>query len=65
MNIGITELLLIAVIVFLLFGTRNFGGIGGDVGTSIRDFKWAMRDDKSPAVAGSKPVAASIENDKE
>lgn len=65
MNIGITELLLIAVIVFLLFGTRKLRGIGGDVGTAIRDFKSAMRDDKSPTVAGSKPVAASIENDKE
>lgn len=65
MNIGITELLLIAVIVFLLFGTRKLRGIGGDVGTAIRDFKSAMRDDKSTAVAGSKPAAASIENDKE
>ena len=65
MNIGITELLLIAVIVFLLFGTRKLRGIGGDVGTAIRDFKSAMRDDKSPAVAGSNPVAASIEHDKE
>ena len=44
MNIGITELLLIAVIVFLLFGTRKLRGIGGDVGTAIRDFKSAMRE---------------------
>lgn len=64
MNIGITELLLIAVIVFLLFGTRKLRGIGGDVGTAIRDFKSAMRDDKSPATTRREP-AASIENDKE
>ena len=65
MNIGITELLLIAVIVFLLFGTRKLRGIGGDVGTAIRDFKSAMRDEKPPAATGSKPVAAPIEHDKE
>jgi len=47
MNIGITELLLIAVIVFLLFGTKKLRGIGGDLGTAIKDFKSAMRDDKS------------------
>ncbi|MBB6054957.1 MAG: twin-arginine translocase TatA/TatE family subunit [Gammaproteobacteria bacterium] len=65
MNIGITELLLIAVIVFLLFGTRKLRGIGGDLGTAIRDFKSAMSDNKSSAVAGNKPVTAPIENDKE
>jgi len=43
MNFGITELLLIAVIVFLLFGTRKLRGMGGDLGTAIRDFKQAMR----------------------
>lgn len=47
MNLGITELLLIAVIVFLLFGTRKLRNMGGDLGTAIRDFKQAMRGDKS------------------
>ncbi len=65
MNIGITELLLIAVIVFLLFGTRKLRGIGGDVGTAIRDFKSAMRDEKSPAATGSNPATAPIEHNKE
>jgi sec-independent protein translocase protein TatA len=48
MNIGITELLLIAVIVFLLFGTRKLRGIGGDLGTAIRDFKSEKESDLPP-----------------
>lgn len=53
MNIGITELLLIAVIVFLLFGTKKLRGIGGDLGTAIRDFKSAMKDDKQQTASNS------------
>ncbi len=53
MNFGITELLLIAVIVFLLFGTKKLRGIGGDLGTAIRDFKSAMKDEKQQTAANS------------
>lgn len=61
MNIGITELLVIAVIVFLLFGTKKLRGIGGDLGTAIRDFKSAIKNDKQPTTAST-----SVENhDKE
>lgn len=45
MNIGITELLLIAIIVSVLFGTKKLRGIGGDIGTAIKEFKSAMSDD--------------------
>ncbi len=55
MNFGMTELLVIAVIVFLLFGTKKLRGIGGDLGTAIRDFKSAMKDDKNQQTA-STPV---------
>lgn len=55
MNFGMTELLLIAVIVFLLFGTKKLRGMGGDLGTAIRDFKSAMKDDKKQQTA-STPV---------
>ncbi|GAA4504350.1 twin-arginine translocase TatA/TatE family subunit [Pseudaeromonas paramecii] len=43
MNFGITELLLIALIVFLLFGSKKLRGLGGDLGTALRDFKRAMK----------------------
>jgi len=47
MNIGITELLLIAIIVFVLFGTKKLRGIGGDLGTAIKEFKSAINDDQT------------------
>jgi len=62
MNFGITELLLIAVIVFLLFGTRKLRGMGGDLGTAIRDFKQAMRGE--PA-GGATPVTTPVETGKD
>ncbi|WP_409421283.1 twin-arginine translocase TatA/TatE family subunit [Pseudaeromonas sp. ZJS20] len=43
MNFGITELLLIALIVFLLFGSKKLRGLGGDLGTALKDFKRAMK----------------------
>lgn len=43
MNLGITELLLIALIVFLLFGSKKLRGLGGDLGTALKDFKRAMK----------------------
>lgn len=63
MNFGITELLLIALIVFLLFGTKKLRGLGGDLGTAIRDFKKAMRhedESKTPPT----PPADKIEPEK-
>ncbi len=63
MNFGITELLLIALIVFLLFGTKKLRGMGGDIGSAIRDFKKAMKhedDDKTPP----SPPANDIEPEK-
>jgi sec-independent protein translocase protein TatA len=39
MSVGPTELLLIALVVFLLFGTRRLGDLGKGVGEGIRNFK--------------------------
>lgn len=51
-GISIWQLLIIAVIVVLLFGTKKLGSIGSDLGASIKGFKKAMGDDdkheKSP-----------------
>lgn len=42
MAIGVWQLVLIAVIVLLLFGTKKLRNIGGDLGGAIRGFKDAM-----------------------
>lgn len=44
-GISITQLLIIAVIVVLLFGTKKLRGLGSDLGSSIKGFKKAMSDD--------------------
>jgi sec-independent protein translocase protein TatA len=45
MNLGPTELIIILVIVIVLFGASRLRGIGGALGSSIREFKEAVRDD--------------------
>ena len=45
-GISIWQLLIIAVIVVLLFGTKKLGSIGSDLGASIKGFKKAMGDDE-------------------
>ncbi|WP_034918691.1 MULTISPECIES: twin-arginine translocase TatA/TatE family subunit [Erwinia] len=44
-GISIWQLLIIAVIVVLLFGTNKLRGLGSDLGSSIKGFKKAMSDD--------------------
>lgn len=45
-GIGIWQLVIIAVIVLLLFGTKKLRNIGGDLGSAIKGFKSAIGDDK-------------------
>ena len=44
-GISIWQLVIIAVIVVLSFGTKKLGSIGSDLGASIKGFKKAMSDD--------------------
>ncbi|EOS93628.1 Sec-independent protein translocase protein tatA/E [Erwinia tracheiphila PSU-1] len=44
-SISIGQLLIIAVIVVLLFGTNKLRSLGSDLGSSIKGFKKAMSDD--------------------
>ena len=46
-GISIWQLVIIAVIVVLLFGTKKLGSIGSDLGASIKGFKKAMSDDEN------------------
>ena len=47
-GISIWQLVIIAVIVILLFGTKKLRGIGGDLGGAIKGFKKSMQDDGEP-----------------
>jgi len=44
-NMGIWQLLIVAVIVVLLFGTKKLRNIGGDLGSAIKGFKKAVSDE--------------------
>ncbi|CDG90503.1 Sec-independent protein translocase subunit TatA [Xenorhabdus bovienii] len=46
--ISIPQLLIIAVIVVLLFGTNKLRSLGSDLGASIKGFKKAISDDEKP-----------------
>lgn len=49
MRIGITEILVILVIVLVVFGGGKLAGVGKALGQSIRDFKKEVRADDEPA----------------
>ena len=45
-NMGVWQLLILAVIVVLLFGTKKLRNLGGDLGSAIKGFKSAVSEDK-------------------
>jgi len=46
-NMGIWQLLIVAVIIVLLFGTKKLRNLGGDLGSAVKGFKNAMTDNKA------------------
>ncbi|MGL5031423.1 MAG: Sec-independent protein translocase subunit TatA [Aeromonas sp.] len=51
-GISIWQLLIVAVIVVLLFGTKKLRGIGGDLGAAVKGFKKALSDEPGEVKAG-------------
>lgn len=49
MRIGITEILVILVIVLVVFGGGKLAGVGKALGQSIRDFKKEVKADDAPS----------------
>ena len=47
MSLGITELIIILVIVLVLFGTTKLKSIGNDLGSAIKGFRTAVSDHKT------------------
>ena len=46
MGISIPQLMIILLIVALLFGTKKLRNIGGDLGSALKGFKNAIKDDE-------------------
>jgi sec-independent protein translocase protein TatA len=53
-GISIWQLLIIAVIVVLLFGTKKLRNLGGDLGSAVKGFKNAIGDDKKSTDSAEK-----------
>ncbi len=49
-GISIWQLLIIALIVVLLFGTKKLRSLGGDLGGAVKGFKNAMSDEDKKAL---------------
>ena len=69
---SIWQLLIVLAIVLLLFGTKKLRNIGGDLGSTIKNFRSAMKEDtsaakdeeeKDPARLGSSEAAGSPVSD--
>ena len=56
MSLGITELIIILVIVLVLFGTTKLKSIGNDLGSAIKGFRTAVSDEKTADAEGSENV---------
>ncbi|MEJ2443654.1 MAG: twin-arginine translocase TatA/TatE family subunit [Exilibacterium sp.] len=62
------QLLIILAVILLLFGTRKLRGLGSDLGSAIKGFQKAMKDDTEKKVEDHSKVAQSekvIEGDAE
>lgn len=46
MGIGFKELLIVAVIVIVIFGSKRLRHMGGDLGSAIKGFRNAMKNDE-------------------
>ncbi len=56
-GLGWGELLIILIIVIVIFGAGRLAGIGGALGSSIREFRKAVKEDDSPTTTKSEAKA--------
>lgn len=57
-GISIWQLLIVLGIVALLFGTKKLRGVGGDLGSAIKGFKSAMKEEESKPAGEDKDPAS-------
>ncbi len=48
-GLGVPELMIILLIVIVLFGASRLAGVGGAIGSSVREFRKAVKDDETGA----------------
>ena len=64
-GISIWQLIIVAVIVVLLFGTKKLRGMGGDLGGAVKGFKKAMQDEGDASTAAKNQTTGQEKKSKE
>ncbi len=59
-GLSIWHWLIVLVIVVLIFGTKRLTGSAKDLGSAVKEFKKAMRDDTDAKPTDAKPDEAKI-----
>jgi sec-independent protein translocase protein TatA len=67
MGFGVSELLILLLIVALLFGTKKLRNMGGDLGSAVKSFRSAVSDkeelnDSSDKPAQSEAIEGEVES---
>jgi len=60
-GIGMGELLVILGIVLLLFGTKRLKTLGSDLGTAIRGFRSAVKEEETPPAPRERVIEGELE----
>ncbi|MDH5600285.1 MAG: twin-arginine translocase TatA/TatE family subunit [Gammaproteobacteria bacterium] len=64
MGFGVTELIIILVIVLVLFGAKRLRNVGSDLGSAVKGFKNAVKDEEEkPAEQITKSESGVIEGE--
>lgn len=61
-GISIWQLLIIAVIIVLLFGTKKLRNLGSDLGSAVKGFKNAVTDEKDQVEKSEKHTDSLADN---
>ena len=64
MGFGVTELIIILVIVLVLFGAKRLKNVGSDLGSAVKGFKTEIKDEETkPAESIEKSESNVIEGE--
>ena len=64
-TIGMPELLIILAVVVLLFGAGRMSRLGKDLGTSVKEFRRAIRDDEDAPPVDVTPSMTTLPTEPE
>lgn len=60
-SLGPLEISLIVAVVVLLFGVGKFAGLGKDLGTSIKEFRRAVKDEDEDEKKAASTAATTVQ----